>query len=369
MPAEHLGADALVRVSISAMLEHQSENGAFVASPDFSQYSRYCWLRDGSFVAYALDRAGEHAAARRYHDWVDAAIGPGGIAAQIDAVVEKRKAGKAIVPGEMPPARFDLGGAAVDDDWPNFQIDGYGTWLWALGQHLALTDSPYLPSELRASAERATRYISAFALEPCFDVWEENGGHVHTSTLASVFAGLTSASILLGDDEASARAAAVAACLHDRAEEARYFPKSDGNDDIDASALWLAAPFRVVAADDPYLLATVEKIEAELVDRGGVRRFPGDTYFGGGMWPVLTCSLGWYYAGAGRRDEAERCRDWTRERFDDQGRLAEQFGGETRDPESYREWVERWGPPARDLLWSHAMYVVLCAEIEEYSQP
>jgi hypothetical protein len=25
----------------------------------------------------------------------------------------------------------------------------------------------------------------------------------------------------------------------------------------------------------------------------------------------------------------------------------------------YREWVRRWGHPARDLLWSHAMYVLL----------
>jgi hypothetical protein len=29
----------------------------------------------------------------------------------------------------------------------------------------------------------------------------------------------------------------------------------------------------------------------------------------------------------------------------------------------YREWVDRWGHPARDLLWSHAMYAVLSLEL------
>ena len=51
--------------------------------------------------------------------------------------------------------------------------------------------------------------------------------------------------------------------------------------------------------------------------------------------------------------------------FDDNGCLGEQFGGERRDPEHYREWVDRWGPPAKDLTWSHAMYVVLCAALDD----
>jgi len=54
--------------------------------------------------------------------------------------------------------------------------------------------------------------------------------------------------------------------------------------------------------------------------------------------------------------------------LDDEGRLGEQFGGDQRDPAKYGEWVRRWGLPARDLIWSHAMFVVLCDEIRRFGQ-
>ena len=65
----------------------------------------------------------------------------------------------------------------------------------------------------------------------------------------------------------------------------------------------------------------------------------------------------------GNHEAACRARDWVSSHFDEKGRLGEQFGGEQRDPEHYNEWVERWGPPAKDLTWSHAMYLVLCAAL------
>ena len=53
--------------------------------------------------------------------------------------------------------------------------------------------------------------------------------------------------------------------------------------------------------------------------------------------------------------------------IDAAGRLAEQFGGEDRDHQHYREWVKRWGPPARDFMWSHAMYIVLSTALSDDS--
>ena len=85
----------------------------------------------------------------------------------------------------MPPARFALDGSVVADDWPNFQIDGYGTWLWALGQHhLRATEGGTLPEEFVEATQRVTRYVDALAFAPCFDVWEEHGTARHVSTLA-----------------------------------------------------------------------------------------------------------------------------------------------------------------------------------------
>ncbi|KPV52167.1 hypothetical protein SE17_17090, partial [Kouleothrix aurantiaca] len=49
--------------SIALIRAHQSPNGAYVASPTFPTY-HYCWFRDGTYIAYAMDLVGEHASAR-----------------------------------------------------------------------------------------------------------------------------------------------------------------------------------------------------------------------------------------------------------------------------------------------------------------
>ncbi|MGA3216929.1 MAG: glycoside hydrolase family 15 protein [Acidimicrobiales bacterium] len=353
--------EATVRASVVSILRNQEENGAIVASPDFAEY-RYCWLRDGSFVAYALDQVGEHDASRRYHAWVNQAID--GISELIDRAIEWHRLGKPLHPDHMPPARFALDGSnVVGDDWPNFQIDGYGTWLWSLGQHLLITGQSVIPEEFRNSVERVGRYLDAFALTPCFDVWEESGTALHTSTLACVYGGLTAAARLLDEKDFAERAHTVRSRLRDSAMNFGRYVKSTESDEVDASILWLSTPFRVVEPDDRNFAETVRVIEERLRLDGGLRRYPTDTYFGSGAWPVLTASIGWHYLSVGDPDAARLARDWVAAHFDEQGRLGEQFGGERRDPEHYLEWVERWGPPAKDLTWSHAMYVVLCAAL------
>jgi GH15 family glucan-1,4-alpha-glucosidase len=352
--------EELIRRSVKAILRNQSPNGAIVASPDFSQY-HFCWLRDGSFSAYALDVAGEHEAAAQYHDWVRSAVHR--IRGVIDEAIARRHAGHDVGVLEMPPARFTLEGTVVVDGWPNFQIDGYGTWLWSLGRHLASAPSAEFTKELRDAVARVGRYLEAFALNPCYDVWEESGSAIHTSTLASVYGGLVSASELLDDTRYLETAATVKATIEKIGSRLGYFNKSSENDDVDASVLWLDNPFHVVASNDLRFADSVAMISDRLSLDGGVRRYPTDTYFGSGAWPVLTASLGWHYLSAGNTGEARRCLDWIAERFDDDGHLGEQFGGHSRDPHHYNEWVDRWGPPAADLTWSHAMYVILADAI------
>lgn len=346
--------------ALAAMRACQQDNGALVASPDFAEY-RYCWLRDSSFAAYAFDRCGEHDASARYHDWVNNALH--GVGAQIDLATRQREAGEAVDNRVLPPARFRLDGTVAADDWPNFQIDGYGTWLWSLGEHLRRTGRPALPAKFQHSARRAASYLAAFALDPCYDVWEENGDGVHTSTLACAYGGLTAAAALLDEPDLQRRASEVQTYVRVRATVAGRYCKSSVSTAVDASLIWLATPFGLVDSADPLFRATLQAISQELTFDGGLRRFPSDTFFGGGAWPVLTASLGWHQAAAGDRDAALRNLAWIAGHIDGRGRLGEQFGGERRLPASYREWVDRWGHPARELLWSHAMYAVLSTEI------
>jgi len=168
------------------------------------------------------------------------------------------------------------------------------------------------------------------------------------------------AEAVLADQAESLRAA----LLREASRRGR-FGKSSEDQAVDASLLWLCQPFAVVTPEQPCFLDTVDQVVAQLEFGGGIRRYATDTYYGGGAWPVLTASLGWYQVAAGKLDDADRCLEWVASRIDDQGHLAEQFGGELRDPANYGKWVDRWGPPAADLLWSHAMHVVLATEIDE----
>jgi GH15 family glucan-1,4-alpha-glucosidase len=353
--------EGLVEGSVRSILRNQNTDGAIIASPDFAQY-HYSWLRDGSFIAFALDRAGEHEASSRFHSWVARTLD--GIGESIDDVVDKMLSGHDVDPLHMPPARFSLTQSSEPDDWPNFQIDGYGTWLWALGQHMAMTGVDALAASLRETVQRVARYVSTYAFNPCYDVWEESRTGVHTSTLACVYGGLSTAARLLGDDDYLVRASEVASKIRDSSRELGRYVKSSESSDVDSSILWLGTPFNVVSATEDAFVATVREIEDALMLQGGLRRYPTDVYFGSGAWPVLTASLGWHFVTVGNLYDAIRCRDWIAHRFDDEGRLGEQFFGEIRDPENYARWVDLWGPPAQDLVWSHAMFVILCKEIE-----
>jgi GH15 family glucan-1,4-alpha-glucosidase len=355
-----------IQAAVAAMLACQQANGSLIASPDFEQY-HYCWLRDSSFAAYALDRCGEHEAAARYHDWAGAALA--GIAAQIDTATQRRLAGKPIDAHALPPARFRLDGTVAADDWPNFQIDGYGTWLWALREHLRLAGRGGLPATLRPSVQRAASYLDAFALDACYDVWEENGDGVHASTLACVYGGLSAAALLLDEPRLLGRARDVQSHVRSAAGAAGRFCKSSVSTAVDASMIWLATPFALVDDHDPLFEVTVREVIEQLTLDGGIRRFPTDTFFGGGAWPVLTAWLGWHQARTGDREAALANLDWVAAHIDEYGRLGEQFGGDRRQPDMYRDWVARWGHPARELLWSHAMYAVLSTELGATAEP
>jgi isomaltose glucohydrolase len=356
MDSQSLGA-----ASVRSMLAHQVPSGAFLASRDFPPY-QFCWLRDGSFVAFALDRAGEREAAERFHRWAGAAIA--GIAPTIRTATERRLAGGTNLASSMPPARYAVDGSPEADGWPNFQVDGYGTWLWSLSEHVGRWGAEALASQVAESIELASRYLEAVDLDPCYDCWEENGEAVHTSTLACVYGGLLAASRLSGHDLARYKADDVADYINSRLRNGTTFAKSSDNSGVDSSLLWLAEPFGAVGHRDPIMVATAAEIDESLDLGGGTRRYLADTYYGGGAWPLLTAWLGWYRATTGDVERARRCATWVEECFDAAGRLPEQVGGDSRDPSSYRAWVGRWGPPAADLAWSHAMYFVLSDELE-----
>jgi GH15 family glucan-1,4-alpha-glucosidase len=290
----------------------QAPSGAYVACPDFEPY-RYSWFRDGAFIADGMSRACDVGSAERFFDWCA-------------GIVEERAA--QIRGGERLHTRYTVDGRESEVDWPNFQIDGYGLWLWALRGHC---DRHGRASDRwLGGIELTVEYLRRHAGTPCVDWWEEREG-IHAATVASVAAGL------------------------EAWDERVELPRPDER--LDASLLALPLLRRGAAP--------VTEIEDRLVSPGGgVHRHLEDTYYGGGEWLLLTAMLGLCYADIGRVEEARAKLDWVADHADSEGRMPEQAQDHLLAPEMYEQWLERWGPSASPLLWSHGMFLTLATALD-----
>ena len=361
IPASTLSS--LAHHSVAVIHAGQARSGAYVASPNFPVY-RYSWLRDGAFIADAMSRAGEIASAESFFAWC-----AGGLVARrerVERLLTLRAAGESIPTADFLHARFTLDGLEGEAEWANVQLDGYGAWLWALDAHRRRHGRSIEP--FIAGASLSAAYIAAFWADPCSDWWEEQPDQRHTSTLAAVHAGLRAAaswSELPAALRSTAGTAAADLAGLVRADALRlgHFPKWLGGAAIDASLIAVATPFEMVSVDDPLMVATTERIEAELTDGGGVHRYALDTYYGGGQWPLLAAFLGWQQLRAGRTAAALAQLEWVARQATTEGDLPEQVNDHLLAPAAERAWLERWGPVATPLLWSHAMFLTLALEL------
>jgi isomaltose glucohydrolase len=230
-------------------------------------------------------------------------------------------------------------------------------WLWALGAHVG---DRRIDGDLAATVSLAARYLTAVWPIPCWGCWEEFDDGEHAATIASVAAGLDAAAKLLDAPVHAETADMLRDHLVTRFAHDGRLKRCATDSRVDGSLLWIAVAYGVLAPDDPRVRATVETIRAELIGPGGgVYRYGGDTYYGGGQWILLTCSLGWHSAMCGETAELERAREWVRGQARPNGDLPEQVTEHAQEPSMVEPWVARWGPVATPLLWSHAMYLLM----------
>lgn len=335
---------------------NQSVSGAYVASPNFAEYN-FGWLRDGAYCALAMDAAGLRASSAAFHDWAASAVVSQ--RERIASIIAVLETGAVPSAQEMLPTRYTLAGVpeVIDGEaWPNFQLDGYGTWLFALHSHTGGA----LPQGFRSAVELAARYLEATWQLPCFDYWEESGDRQHTSTLASIAAGLRSASRLLDDPALDAVADIVLTHIFDNCVVDGSFVKGPTDDRVDASLISLATPFALVDPLHPVMVKTIGRIRTELSSpTGGIYRYLGDTYFGGNPWLLLTAWLGWHDRITGNTEGHKRARAWVLAAATAHGALPEQILHEPQDETFVQEWIDRWGPVANPLLWSHAKLILM----------
>lgn len=363
-PSERARFAKLATASHTVITTHQDPGGAYPASPTFSAYAGYAWLRDGAFTAEGISRYGDIASADRFHDWVDGVLTSR--RDQVDRLVRRAGAGETPELADMLPTRFTVTGEDGPDPWWDFQTDGYGTWLWAVATHARRHGRDL--ARWQRGIDVAVDYLNAFWDRACYDWWEEHVEHRHCSTLGAIYGGLTHiVETGLLDAERTTTTTSVLAQLRSRvlAEGVRdgHLTKWFGTSAVDGSLPSAIVPFGLLALDDPIAASTLRAVAAELDHKGGVHRFAGDVFFGGGQWLLLSALLGWNLAATGDAAGALRHLRWIAEHATDNLELPEQVPDHLLHADHRQEWIDRWGPVATPLLWSHGMYLILADEL------
>jgi len=364
----------LFQRSIEIIRQFQSPEGAYVACPNFPTYN-YSWLRDSSYVAYAMDRAGAHDSARRYHRWVVDVIER--YKYKIPLIKQALKNAKPLNDGDFLFTRYTLDGSEdTGAVWGNFQFDGYGTWLWAACAHYNMTGDKDWLRLVERSLSLIVEYLQLVWRLPNYDCWEENPDLLHSYSIASTYGGLGAVLELIEEKEIDLDPAPIQKSMGEmKAFVLKYgvfderltkhiepdlADDSHMNASVDASLLGAALPGKLFPLDNPLLINTISSIQRELVSsEGGVYRYMKDTYYGGGQWILLTAWLGWVECENGQRKLAEERLEWVEKQTDENGWLPEQTPRHLLSPAHYPQWLAKWGDIAKPLLWSHAMYMIL----------
>lgn len=349
--------------SLEIIRAGQAPSGAYIASPTFSQYG-YSWLRDGAWIAYGMDCAGQHDSARAFYRWVGATLEKQ--RPRLETLLHKLD--NDITPDETDylPTRFTLDGDIGQDDWWDFQLDGYGAWLWGLVAHVKMTGDQVLWTSLQPAIELTVRYLTPLWQSTNYDCWEEHREQIHVSTLAALYGGLRAVQqqdpALVPDHLPDDIRDFV---LQTAVAPEGHLMKYIGNDAVDGSLLWAALPYGLVDVHSEHFARTLAKIERDLWrPGGGVYRYAEDVYYGGGEWILLTAWLAWAYIELGRTGEARDLLRWIEGQATPDGALPEQVSDHQLHPAHYAEWEARWGTVATPLLWSHAMVLVLESLLE-----
>ena len=121
------------------------------------------------------------------------------------------------------------------------------------------------------------------------------------------------------------------------------------------------------------MVGTIGAVREQLQGpNGGVHRYAADSYYGGGLWILLTAGLGEVLVAQGDISGATQILRWIESHASPEGNLPEQVPCHLNVPELYAPWEKRWGPVASPLLWSHAAYLRLrraCSSFEETVSP
>ncbi|MGL1891128.1 MAG: glycoside hydrolase family 15 protein [Spirochaetaceae bacterium] len=348
--------EELYKISIKLIKNGQHQSGGYVACPTYPTYN-YCWFRDSAYIAYSMDLVLEHESSAQFHNWAAKNI------VARESELNDFFLGKNDTYSEILHTRYTLTGEDGSDDWENFQLDSFGIWLWSLSEHLSLSGN-----ELTTLMSKAIGLVSKYLVKlwdrPCYDCWEENCDKRHIYTMATIYGGLQAT-------EQITRVSYSHICgqIKDRILSKGtydgYLTKFEGTIAVDSSLLGVCFPTDLLDFKNPIMSKTIDKIRSDLFREGGLHRYKLDTYYGGGIWILLTAWLGITLVNGNKVNDAADILNWIVSKADDNGYLGEQHIDSLNDDSYLPFWNNKWGKSAKPLLWSHAMYIILFKKLEE----
>jgi GH15 family glucan-1,4-alpha-glucosidase len=338
--------DTVRRSLITLKALTYSPTGGIVAAPTTSLPERpgggrnwdyrYCWLRDATFTLLGFLHAGFRTEARQWKNWLTRSVA--GSPSQVQVLYGP--AGERLVrewevawlPGYRGASPVRIGNAASDQ----LQLDLYGELADAMYQ----ADS----SRKKARAEFDLQFgllehLRKIWRQPDHGIWEVRGKQrhfTHSKVMAWVaFDRTIKSAERFGINAPLAKWRAAQRQIHDDVCRSGFNPRiesfvqSYGSRAVDASLLLLPL-VGFLPATDPRIVATVRRIEKEVMRGGFVMRFKSDRKNAASRFKegaFLPCSfwLADYYVLVGRRGEAERLLKRLLRVCNDLGLLSEEY--------------------------------------------
>jgi glucoamylase len=322
-------------------------HGGIVAAPCMEPEYRFCWPRDATYVAYALDRCGFREESERFYEWCKRA--------------QEREGGLY--------QRYYIEARIRGPCWRS-QIDEIATVIWGMGAHFDLTGDDAFADSMWPTIKRAAQFIRAELdsetnLVESVGLWEERFGS-HTYSNAALISALRTCARfakLRGETDlhrtwtstAETMTASLLKLCWDRQMNRfiKTFHPKDEN--VDVSLLALSYPFEVLPADDERMRKTAISIEQAFnYSVGGIGRYPSDTYYDGNPWILATLWLALYYEKLKDVNKAGQLIKWAIDHATDLDLLSEQVNRTTGSPIS-----------ALPLAWSHAFFLLAVLGLDE----
>jgi GH15 family glucan-1,4-alpha-glucosidase len=318
--------DAVMRSLITLKALTYAPTGGIVAAPTTSLPEliggvrnwdyRLCWLRDATFAIYALLGGGYTEEAIEWREWLVRAAA--GLPEELQIMYSIRGERRLIeheleqLPGYENSRPVRVGNAA----YKQYQLDVYGEVMDVLHltRRLGLP-----PSEDAWRVQRALmRFLEDGWKEPDEGIWEVRGPRrhfTHSKVMAWVAFDRSVADVeKFGLEGPVERWRAIREEIRAEVLEKGFHPELNsfvqfyGSADTDASLLMLPA-LGFIAADDPRMLGTIDRIRRQLEAGGLLRRYPSAPHVDGlppgeGAFLLCTFWLADTLTLAGKYDEA-----------------------------------------------------------------